>query len=101
MTPQPSPQDIEKLVKAELKFRAFVACGWGLIVMFAMMGVILGNPKGMVIAIIASVMWVQIRIIREAFDALRLLRALKADVPAPKQDDKDDGGSPPEPPTAA
>lgn len=95
----PNPEELEKLIRTELKFRAFVACGWGLLVLFAMMGVLLGNPKGVIIGVITAVMWVLLRITREAFDSLRMLRAMRLEQQqsAPKDDDK----SPPEPPTAA
>lgn len=93
-----SPEEqMEKAIKAEIKFRAFVACGWGLVVLFAMMGVILGRPAGVYIGIIAAVMWVLNRIVREAFDALRLLRGIKAADAADKKDD----GTPPGPPAGA
>lgn len=92
-----SPEEIEKAFKAEIKFRAFVACGWGLVVLFAMMGVILGRPAGVYIGTIAAVMWVLNRIIREAFDSLRLLRGMKA---ADAQDKQDDS-TPPGPPAGA
>lgn len=91
MTPE---EQVEKAIRAEIKFRAFVACGWGLLVLFAMMGVILGRPQGMYIGIIAAVMWVLNRIIREALDALRLLRGMKAA-------DKKDDSTPPGPPAGA
>jgi len=94
MTPE---EQLEKAIKAEVKFRAFVACGWGLVVLFAMMGVLLGRPAGVYIGIIAAVMWVLNRITREAFDALRLLRGIKAMDAKPKDDD----GPPPGPPAGA
>lgn len=94
MTPE---EQLEKAIKAEIKFRALVSCGWGLIVLFAMMGVILGRPAGMYIGIITAVMWVLNRIAREAFDALRLLRGMKAADKQDKQDDK----TPPGPPAGA
>ena len=78
-----------QLIKTQLKIRAYVACGWGLIVLFAMMGVVLGKQAGMYVGVIGAVMWVLNRIIREAFDALSLLRGLKVE--------KD--GNPPESPT--
>ncbi len=90
MTPD---EDMEKAVKAEIKFRAFVACCWGLVVLFAMMGVILGKPAAIYIGVIAAVMWVLNRIIREAFDGLRMLRGIKAADAV----DKKDGGPPPGP----
>lgn len=80
-----------KLIEAELKFRAYVSIGWGLLILFAMMGVIMGKPLGIYVGIIGSVIWVMNRIIRETFDSLRLLRALK--VSESKGDDE------PRPPT--
>lgn len=99
-----SPEELEKLIKAELKFRAYVACGWGLLVLFAMMGVMLGRPAGAVMAMIVAVMWVLLRITREAFDALRMLRGMKAEDAAGKDGPstkKEDDGPPPGPPSAA
>lgn len=93
MTPE-EQEKAGKLIEAELKFRAWVACGWGLVILFAMMGVILGNPKGVLIGIIAAVMWVLNRIIREAFDALRLLRGAKK---LAEEEKKKDSGEPPGP----
>jgi hypothetical protein len=88
------PKDVEKALKLELKFRAYVACGWGLMVLFAMMGVILGRPQGAVMAAIIAVTWVILRIVHEAFDSLRMLRGMKAEEAAPP---KDDDKSPPGP----
>lgn len=93
MTPDEQERD-GKLIEAELKFRAWIACGWGLVILFAMMGVILGNPKGVLIGIIAAVMWVLSRIIREAFDALRLLRGAKK---AAEEKKRGDNSEPPGP----
>lgn len=90
-----SPEDKEKVIRAILKFRAYVAIGWGLLVLFAMMGVMLGRPQGVVIGVIVSVMWVQLRIVREALDSIALLRGLKA-----AQTEGDDDKTPPEPPAA-
>ena len=93
MTPE---EQMEKAIKAEIKFRAYVCCGWGLVVLFAMMGVILGRPQGVFIGVIAAVMWVLNRIIREALDSLRLLRGMKA-ADAQSKDDS----TPPGPPAGA
>lgn len=90
-----SPEAKEKAMVATLKFRSYVAIGWGLVILFAMMGVMLGRPQGVYIALIASVMWVQIRIVREALDGLMLLRGIKA-----AQSGEDDDKSPPGPPAA-
>lgn len=77
-----------KAAIAEVKFRAYVAIGWGLLILFAMMGVIMGKPLGVYIGVIGSVMWVMNRIIREAIDSLRFLRALKASSDEAKSDDE-------------
>lgn len=69
--------DVEKLIRMQLKFRAYVACAWAVLVVFALTGVILRKPAGVYVGIIISVMWVINRIIREAFDGLGLLRGLK------------------------
>lgn len=91
-----SPEQ-EKLFEREIKLRAYVACGWVLIVLFAMVGVILGRPAGVYVGLIAAVMWVLNRIIREAFDALRLLQGIKAATPTKSEDNK----LPPGPPASA
>ena len=97
MNPQ---EQLEKAIKTELKFRAYVACGWGLVVLFALMGVILGRPAGVIIGCIAAVMWVLNRIIREAFDGLRMLRGIKA-ADAADAAGKGDDAQPPGPPAGA
>lgn len=84
-----SPENTEKAVRTELKIRAYTACGWGLIVMFAMMGVIMGHVAGVTIGIIAAVMWVINRIMREAIDSLRLLRGMRQEA-----SEKRDGNPP-------
>ena len=88
------------MTPAEAKFRCYVACGWGLVVAFAMVGVLLGRQAGVYIAVIAAVMWVLNRIIREASDSLRLLGAIKgAEEETAKKNGDDD--SPPGPPADA
>lgn len=93
--------DQEKLIVREIKFRAYVACGWGLLVLFALMGVVLGRPQGMIIGVIAAVMWVLNRMVREAFDGLRMLRGMKAEQAEQKKGDEEDKSPPPGPPSAA
>lgn len=51
--------------------------------MFGMIGCILGKQTGVVVTVVAAIMWVINRVIREALDSLRVLRALKADPPEP------------------
>lgn len=56
------------------KIRSIIAIAWGFIVMFALLGALLGKEQATWIGLIAGVMWVLNRIIIEAFDAMQFLR---------------------------
>lgn len=67
----------EKLTNVELKLRAYIACVWGAIILFAMVGTVLGKPAGTMVALIAALMWVELRILGEALAGLHVLRHMK------------------------
>jgi hypothetical protein len=75
------------------KLPLYTRLAWGAIVLFALMGVMLGKPAGTYVGIIAAVMWVLCRIIDEARASLTALSMIKKleDEPPPA----DDAGDPP------
>ncbi len=89
----------EKIPLFGLKFKAYVAIAWGLIVAFIIVGGMMGKQVAPIAAALVAVMWTMLRILHEAFDAydvLKVVRALEKEA-ARKDDDEDD---PPEDPTA-
>lgn len=71
-----------------MKFRAYIALGWGAVIMFAFLGVFTGHQQGVYVAVVTSVMWMLFRIVREGIDALLFLKVVKS---AEKKDaDTDD-----------
>ena len=76
------------------RLRAYVACGWGLVVLFALVGALAGKTEASVyIATVTALMWTIGRITFEATLALRSL------LPKGNEPPKDDGNKPLDPPT--
>ncbi len=75
MLPLPSKINVSEL--RLLKYRSYVAIGWGLVVIVCLMAVFRGNTHGVDAAMITVVMWELTRIVREALDGLMFLRATK------------------------
>ncbi len=74
---------------ATLRFHAYVSIGWGLIVMFLVIGGMAGHSYAAAGgALIVSVMWTLLRIGREALISLVLLRTLRRPDVGP--DDEED-----------
>lgn len=62
---------------ANLKLRCYLAIGWGLLVVFAIIGTLTGRiDAAAIVGIITAVMWVMMRIIQDAVDAVIALREL-------------------------
>lgn len=67
----------KKVKDIDEKVAYYAAIGWGLIVAFGMVGVLMGKIEGAYIAIVASFMWTQVRIITEAINAVKSLKQRK------------------------
>jgi hypothetical protein len=65
--------------KSEVKFRSYISIGWGVLVLFLLIGMMLGRQEAIYGMIIAAECWVVLRIIREALDSVNLLRAINND----------------------
>ena len=73
-----SPKPDSPLTKFGTRYPLYVRMGYALIVLFALMGMLLGhNRYGMVIAVTISIVWACCRMVQEGIDAYRILLAVK------------------------
>lgn len=68
------------------KIPLYVRVGWGMVILFAMVGNFIGKREAAVhIVVVAAAMWVALRILSEAQEALAILKEIrvaeKGDVP--------------------
>jgi hypothetical protein len=84
------------------KLPLYTRIGWGLVALFALMGVLLGKPAGVMVGVVASVVWVLSRMIDEArasWTALGVIKQVEASG-EPTDDAKDEEDGPKDPPQA-
>lgn len=72
---------------SEMKLRSYFAIGWFVLLLFISVGLVLGHELALVAAIIMSVMWVQSRIVKEAFDGWAFLTWEKTNKEPDKKSD--------------
>lgn len=73
------------------KIPYYVQIGWGILVLFAFIGVLFGKSDVAVpLAVIIAVMWVMLKIVFEAFAATLILWAFSIVKAEKNKDDKDD-----------
>lgn len=61
------------MLSNEIKIRCYIACAWGILVMFAFTGVLMSKPAAPYATLIIATTWVLSRIVREAIDCINLL----------------------------
>lgn len=94
MEPRRKLSTIEKL---SYKYPFYVQIGFGLVVLFGMVGSLAGKAMGSTLVfVVTTVVWTSCRIVQEAIVATRVLKALKAvedaieKGPEPKDESRDD-----------
>jgi len=98
--PTKEPTELQKMSG---RFPLYIRLGWGMILLFGMVGNCArpGTPIPIYVFIFVAIMWSCTRAMTEAIDAYRILMLAKAhdnEKKAAKKDD--DKGAPPGPPAA-
>ena len=79
--PQYEPPS-EKTTLAIMYVTLFVSVGWGLLILFGLIGIVFAKPMAPYVIMISACVWVSMKIMREALSslqAIRILRKLTAD----------------------
>jgi len=82
-------EDVEKeqrAVQRSLKLQSYIAIAWGAIVLFALMGILMGKEDANVFSGLIVWAWVFSKIVANAADGFMVLNVLKKNVTTSKKD---------------
>lgn len=72
------------------KVSLYAAIGWGLLVIFSLLGALLGKPAAPYVLCISVIIWAAMRIVKEAFAAIYVLRVIKDAEKKKVEEEQDD-----------
>ena len=95
MEPTKEPTELQKL---GARFPLYIRLGWGLIILFGMIGNCAGRrQESVVVFIFVAIMWSCLRAMTEAIDAYRILTLARAHDEEQKKKDADKKDPPAKP----
>lgn len=72
------------------KVKLYSNMGWGLLVLFALFGAVLGKPSAPYMLVITVIIWAAMKILSEAYYSLVVLRYLRAGEKTANDEEKKD-----------